>query len=127
MLFRSEIISKVAYSTPDLAVGSPEYTKNFKYLYIFFNVIESTVTVQASFDYSTSYDFSQTVNVGQVGALYDTAVYDTDVYPSINYKVARVELNRSARAVKLRFTESSANSFGIIGWTIVYVNEDWRQ
>ncbi len=106
-------------------MDSPEYTKNFKYLYLFFNVVESTTTVEASFEYSSTYEFSQQVLLGQIGALYDTAIYDTDVYPSVAYKVARIELNRSAKAMKLRFTESSPNAFGLIGWAVVYSNEDW--
>ncbi len=116
-----------SYTTPDLAIESPEFTKNFKYLYLFFNVVESTTTVEASFDYQSNYEFSNNVTLGQVGALYDVAVYDTDIYPAINYKVARVEINRSARAIRLRFTESSINSFGIIGWALVYSAEDWNQ
>ncbi len=115
-----------SYTTPDLTLDSPEFTKNFKYLYLFFNVVESTTTVQASFDYSSTYDYSRDIPLGQVGALYDTAVYDTDVYPSIAYKVARIELNRSAKSIKLKFTEASANAFGLIGWAIVYQNEDWN-
>ncbi len=89
--------------------------------------MESTTTVEASFDYSTTYEYSQNISLGQVGALYDTAIYDTDIYPSINYKVARIEINRSAKAIKLRFSESSTNSFGIIGWALVYSLEDWKQ
>ncbi len=116
-----------SYTTPDLLFDSPEYTKNFKYLYIFFNVVESTTTVEASFDYSSNYEYSSQVSLGQVGALYDSAIYDTDIFPAISYKVARVEINRSAKSIKLRFTEASSNSFGIIGWALVYSNEDWRQ
>lgn len=115
-----------SYTTPDLFMDSPEYTKNFKYLYLFFNVVESTTTVEAGFDYLSTFEFSEDISLGQVGALYDTAIYDTDVYPSVAYKVARIELNRSAKAVKLRFSESSTNSFGIIGWAIVYMPEDWK-
>lgn len=115
-----------SYTTPDLVMDSPEYTKNFKYLYLFFNVVESTTTIEAGFDYQSDYEFSEEVSLGQIGALYDTAIYDTNIYPAIGYKVARIEINRSAKAIKLRFTESSENSFGIIGWAIVYSNEDWK-
>ncbi len=116
-----------SYTTPDLVLDSPEFTKNFKYLYLFFNVVDSTTTVEASFDYTALYDFSSNVSLGQIGALYDTAIYDTDVFPAINYKVARIEINRSAKAIKLRFSESSTNSFGVIGWALVYSLEDWKQ
>lgn len=116
-----------SYTTPDLLMDSPEFTKNFKYLYLFFNVVESTTVVEASFDYQSDYEFSQNVSLGQIGALYDTAIYDTDIYPSINYKVARIEINRSAKSMKLRFSESSSNSFGIIGWAIIFSPEDWKQ
>lgn len=116
-----------AYTTPDLVLDSPEFTKNFKYLYLFFNVVESTTTVEAAFDYSSSYEYSTNISLGQIGALYDTAIYNTDVFPSVNYKVARIEINRSAKAIKLRFSESSANSYGVIGWALVYSLEDWKQ
>lgn len=115
-----------SYTTPDLIMDSPEFTKNFKYLYLFFNVVEGTTTVEASFDYQSTYEFSSRVSLGQIGALYDTAIYDTDVFPSTNYKVARIEINRSAKALKLRFTESSSNSFGVIGWAVLFTPEDWR-
>lgn len=116
-----------SYTTPDIILDSPEFTKNYRYLYLFFNVVESTTTVEAAFDYSTSYEYSQNVSLGQVGAVYDSAIYDTDIFPAVNYKVARIEINRSAKAIKLRFTESSANSYGVIGWALIYALEDWKQ
>ena len=115
------------YTTPDLTIESPEFTKNFKYLYLFFNIVESTTTVEAAFDYGASYEFTQNIVLGQVGALYDTAIYDTDIFPAANYLATRIEINRSAKAMKLRFTESSANSFGLIGWAVIYSLEDWNQ
>lgn len=114
------------YATVDLPIGTPEFTKNFKYLYLFFNVAESSSTIEAAFDYSSNYEFSQIVSLGQIGALYDSAIYNTDVYPALSYKVARIDLNRSARAIRLRFTEPSANGFGVIGWALVYDLEDWK-
>lgn len=118
---------RFSYTTPDLSIDSPEFTKNYKYLYLFFNVVEGTTTVEGSFDYSSAYSLTTTIPVGQVGALYDTAVYDTDTFPAINYLVSRIEINQSARAIKLRFSEMSTNSFGLIGWALVYSLEDWRQ
>lgn len=116
-----------SYTTPDLAMDSPEFTKNFKYLYLFFNVVASTTTVEAAFDYQTDFDYSTAIGLGSIGALYDNAVYDLGIYPAIVSKVSRIELNRSAKAIRLRFTESSANSYGIIGWAVVYSMEDWNQ
>lgn len=116
-----------SYTTPDLFLESPEFRKSFKYLYLFFNVVESTTTVEAAFDYDATYEFSSDISLGQVGAVYDVDLYDVALFPSVSYKVARIEINRSAKAIKLRFTESSANSFGIIGWVLVYAPEDWAQ
>lgn len=118
-----------SYTTADLNLGTPEYSKNFKYLYIFSQVDSVTnVTVNAFYDYNAS-AISQTLSLslGSVAAVYDTAVYDTDIYPAATYKVSRIELNREAKAVKLQFINSTGDSvLGIIGWSIVYTNVDWK-
>ncbi len=118
---------RFSYTTADLNMDSPEFTKNFKYLYVFFNVVNSTTTIEAAFDYQTDYEFSTDIGLGDIGALYDSAVYDLGIYPAIASKVSRIELNRSAKSVRLRFTESSTGSYGIIGWAVVYSMEDWGQ
>lgn len=119
-----------SYTTGDLYIDTPEITKNFKYLYLFTQVdLTTTVTIDAYFDYdSTAISYSNPLSLGQVGAVYDTAVYDTDIYPSTLYKVSRLEINRSAKAMKLRFSNSSTDSIvGVIGWVVVYSQEDYRQ
>lgn len=118
-----------SYTTGDLTLGSPDFTKNFKYLYIFTQQSSTTsLTVDAAFDYSTSYEYSQDVTLGSVTAVYDTAIYDTDTYASSGNTVQRFEINRSARAIKLRFTSASTSAgISTIGWTLVFSNEDWRQ
>lgn len=116
-----------SYTTPDYSIAQPEYTKGFKYLYIFFNVVSSSVTVETAYDYSTTYESSQAIGLGSIGAIYDTSIYDVGSYPESGQNVTRVELNRSAKAVRLRFTENSANAFSIYGWTIVYSMEDWKE
>ena len=118
-----------SYTTPDLTIGAPEITKGFKYLYIFSQVdVNTTVTVEGAFDYLSTFEYSQSIDLGQTGAVYDVAVYDTDVFPNLQYKVSRIELNRSARALKLRFSNSSSGAIvGIIGWAVVYTMEDFNQ
>jgi hypothetical protein len=118
-----------SYTTADLVFSSPEITKNFKYLYIFTQVDQTTtLTVEAAFDYSSSFDYVKSVDLGQAGYLYDSSMYDSATYPAVLYKVSRLEINRSARAIKLRFSNASASSIvGVIGWANVYSLEDWRQ
>lgn len=118
-----------SYTTGEITFGSPELTKNFKYLYIITQVdINTTLTVDAAYDYASDYEAAFSVDLGQAGALYGTAIYGTDIYPAGQYKTSRVELNRSARAVRLKFSNSSSGAIvGVIGWVIVYSNEDWRQ
>lgn len=118
-----------SYTTADLTLQSPEYTKNFKYLYIISQVDTSTtLTVQAAFDYNSTFEYNNSISLGTPGAIYDTSIYDTDIYPAIGLKTTRIEINRSARAMKLNFTNSTASSIlGVVGWVIVYSNEDYKQ
>lgn len=118
-----------SYTTGELSLGTPEITKGFKYLYVFSQVdVTTTLTVEAAYDYMSAYESTISIDLGQAGALYNTAVYDTDVFPAIAYKVSRVELNRSARDIRLRFSNASAGSIvGVIGWSIIYTLEDFKQ
>ena len=117
-----------SYTTGWLVQDSPEYTKNYKYLYFYTQTASTaTLTVDASFDYGTTFDYTQSIGLGTATSVYDTAVYDTGVYVISGYTVNRFEINRSARAIKLRFSSSStATSINPIGWVLVYSNEDWR-
>lgn len=118
------------YTTADVHLGSPEITKNFKYLYLFTLVdATTTVTIDAFYDYdATAIAYTSDLSLGQNGAVYDVAIYDQDIYPNQQYKVSRIELNRSARAIKLKFSNSSADALvGVIGWVLVYNLEDYRQ
>jgi hypothetical protein len=117
-----------SYTTGDLLFGAPEVTKGLKYLYVFSQQdTNTTLTVDVSYDYTTVFEDTYSLDLGQAGALYDTAIYDTDVFPAINYKVSRIELNRSARSMKLKFSNSSSTGIlGVIGWTVVYSSEDYR-
>lgn len=116
-----------SYSTPDYTMDTPELTKGFKYLYVFFDVFNSSITIEADYDRSGTFDPAVSIGAGGTGALYDTALYDTDSFPQGMAQVARIELNRSARTVKLRFKENSVSEFSIFGWTIVYSLEDFKQ
>ncbi len=131
---------QASYTTADLLMGSysgnsnyyiglPDITKGFKYLYIFTQGDNLyTLNVQAAYDYSTNYEYNQNVQIGSAGAIYDTGIYDTDIYPASGYTVTRLELNRSARAVKLKFSNvNSGEIFGLVGWTVVFAPEDYRQ
>lgn len=117
------------YTTSNNAFSSPDITKNFKYLYIF-SLVDSTtsVDISAAYDYNNDYEYAASVDLGTAPAVYDVAIYDVDIYPAAGYRVTRLELNRSARAMRLRFSNSSANSaLGILGWTVVYNLEDWKE
>ncbi len=119
-----------SYTSNDITFGAPEITKTLKYLYLF-SLVDATTTVTTNlyYDYDGSaVENSIDLNLGQTGAVYDVAIYDQDVYPNRQYKVSRVELNRSARSVKIQFTNASADSLvGIIGWVFVYTLEDYQQ
>lgn len=118
-----------SYTTGWLLQDTPEFTKGYKYLYVFtqINGSTATITAQAAFDYATTFEYSQNVGLGSVGALYDTAIYDVDSYVSSGYHVDRFEINREAKAIQLKFTSSSTNaSINLIGFVIVYQPEDWK-
>lgn len=118
-----------SYTTGWLTQDAPDYTKGYKYLYIFTQQSSTaSLTAQAAFDYGTSFEYSQTVGLGGGTALYGTALYGTDTYASTGYAVNRFELNREAKAIKLMFTSASTSaSINLVGWTLVYQPEDWRQ
>jgi len=120
----------VSYVTSELTLGAPEMTKEYKYLYVFLSVQASTTTVlvERSYDYSSAYESSATLDLGQIGAVYGAAIYGLDAYPSLQYKTIRIELNRSARSLRLRFSNSSSTTnLGVLGWVVIYRPEDWKQ
>lgn len=118
-----------SYTTPDYTMELPEITKGFKYLYIFSQVDSTTtITITASYDLSTNNEFSNSLQLAQAVPVYDVAVYDVDVYPGTSYRISRIDLNRSARTIRLNFSSSStSDTLGIIGWTIVYAVEDYKE
>jgi hypothetical protein len=118
-----------SYTTGDLFSDSLDLTKNFKYLYLVTTGDHNyNLTVNTAYDLSNAYEGTQTFSVGSITSVYDTAVYDTDIYASGNNTVSRIELNRSAKTVRLQFQQSDTQgSFGVIGWTLVFSVEDYRQ
>lgn len=118
------------YTTGDLFTDSLDITKNFKYLYI---TVEGSTnysfSVSTAYDLLSTYENTQSIVYGGATALYDTAVYGVDSYSGVgNISIYRIELNRSARTIRLQFQQSdNLGSFGVIGWTIVYNNEDFRE
>lgn len=117
-----------SYTTGWLHQDMPEFTKSYKYVYIFTQVTSTaSLTIEASFDYGTTYEYHQTVGLGTATALYGTAIYGIDLYALSGYDVTRFEINRSAKAIKLRFSSSStAASINPIGWALIYSDEDWK-
>lgn len=118
-----------SYTTGWLTQDTPEYTKTYKYLYIFTQAgSTATLTAQAFFDYASSAEYIQTVGVGSTTALYGTAIYGTALFAAAGLQVDRFEVNRAAKAIKLMFSSSSTSSpTNIVGWVLVFTNEDWRQ
>lgn len=118
------------YTTADLfSFESPDLTKGFKYLYIYTVGDQNyTLNVKAGYDFVSTYEFNQDLDVGSAGSVYDTGIYDTDIFPASGYSINRIELNRSARSIRLKFTNSASGEiFGLVGWTLVYQNEDYDQ
>lgn len=116
------------YTTGWLTQQTPEYNKGYKYLYIFTQVTSTAaLSIQASFDYGNTYEYSQSVGLNNAASVYDTALYDVDSYALSGYQVSRFEINRSAKAIKIQFASSStATSINLLGWTIVYSMDDWK-
>lgn len=117
-----------SYTTGWLSQEQPDFNKTYKYLYLF-TVQNSTanIIVNTLYDYSNSIESSYPIGfTGQ--AVYDKAIYDTDVYATSGIIENRIELNREAKAIKLKFTGSStAVNVAIAGWTIVYQPIDWKE
>lgn len=115
------------YTTAILTQDTPELTKGYKYLYIVTSGdAPSTLTINEAYDFNSTYEHTDTVTAGS--SAYGTAVYDTDTYTQANIASIRLELNRDAKAIQLKFTNNGLDSFfGLIGWTLVYQPEDYRQ
>lgn len=115
------------YTTGYLFADSIDITKNFKYLYLIVSANNNySVTLNIAYNLNTSYETTQSVTVGG-GSLYDTGLYDTVSYIGGSNTINRIELNRSAKTIQLQFQQTDTlGSFGIIGWTLVYSNEDYR-
>ena len=116
-------------SNTNYYIGLPDVTKGFKYLYLYTVGDQNyTLNVKASYDFSTTQEFNQSVQIGSSGAVYDTGIYDTDLYPGSGYTITRLELNRSARTIQLQFSNSTSGQiFGLVGWTVVWAPEDYKQ
>lgn len=117
-------------TTGNITLNNPELTKGFKWLYVWTQTFSTgTLTVNAAYDFSANYDFSQTVSASATTPLYDTAIYDKDVFPGTSFNVYRMELNRSARTIRLQFVNNDAFSTTgiVVGWTLVYSIEDYKE
>ena len=115
------------YATANYALGAPEIDKNFKYLYVFSRAtVQSAITVDVAYNYVGGYQDTYSLNIGEAGAVWGTAVWGTDVWPGTAVQVQRIELNRRGKAIRLKFSENSDTQLGILGWSIVYTNEDYR-
>lgn len=127
-IYGSSVTIVSQYTTGDIMMGNPELTKNFKYLYVYsVGDLNYTIDLESAYDFDSNYEYTQTISLGSVGAVYDTGIYDTDLYPASGASITRLELNRSARSIRLRFTSSSASgTLGLLGWVIVYQPEDLK-
>lgn len=115
------------YATPELTLNAPEVSKTFKYLYIFSKVTSTTtITVERGYDFPNSYQDSSTISVGQTGVAWGHAIWGTDKWPGTSVSVSRIELNRRARSIRIKFTDSSSTNLGVLGWVIGYTMEDFR-
>jgi hypothetical protein len=115
------------YVSANASLGSPEITKNFKYLYIFSKATtEATITLDIAYDFQDGYPDSRSLNIGSTGAVWGVGTWGSSVWPGTATQVQRIELNRSARAIRIKFSDSSSTELGVLGWAIVYDNEDYR-
>lgn len=117
------------YASADLNFASPDITKTFKYLYLYSNALtSSTVTIEAATDFSALYDTPMSVDLGNIGAVYDTAVYDVSIYTIPQASITRIELNTSGKTIRLKFSNSTMDSaLGIVGWSVVYKSENFNE
>jgi hypothetical protein len=115
------------YASANLSFGSPEIDKTFKYLYIFSKATtEATINVDIAINYQDGYVETKTLAIGATGAVWGTAIWGTDVWPGTATQVHRLELNRTAKAIRFKFSDSSSTELGVLGWTVVYDLEDYR-
>lgn len=116
------------YTTGQLFADTVDITKNFKYLYLVTTGDHNyNLTLNVAYNLNSTYENQQTISIGSSTSIYDTGVYDTTVYASGISTITRIELNRSARVMQIQFQQSDTQgSFGVIGWTVVYSNEDYR-
>lgn len=115
------------YASSNISLGSPEIDKNFKYLYLYSKATtSSTITLDMAYNFSDTFTDSQTLDIGSTGAVWGTAVWGTDNWPGTSVQVQRIEINRTGKAIRLKFSNSSTTQLGILGWAIVYSLEDFN-
>ncbi len=117
------------YVTQDLHLDSPEVEKSFKYVYVF-TITDSvtTVTVQAAYNLDPEYTDTYSIALEQSGVLWDSALWDTAIWPASVQRIFRKDLNRNGRTIRLRFSNTAENQkLGVLGWTIVYDAEDYKE
>lgn len=117
------------YTTQDLYFGAPELDKTFRYLYVFTIVnTTTTVTVQSAYNFESGYVDSFSFQLEEEGELWDTAVWNSATWPQSANRVFRVRLDRTGRAMRLKFSNNTTDQLlGILGWTIVYELQDWKE
>ncbi len=115
------------YATPELTLGSPEIDKTYKYLYVFTNVTTTTtIVVDTAYNFTDSYQGTMTIAVGDTGAVWDSAIWNTDIWPGQATRVSRIELNKRAKSLRIKFSDNSGTDLGVLGWVVVYSLEDYR-
>ena len=102
------------YSFPDIPQD-----KTFRLLEVFANQEGSwnlTATTRADFE---SVGTASTISLAGSGAVFDTAVFDTDTYADLTTVIGRVEINKRRRFLQIRYDQSGANQPATIkGWHI---------
>jgi len=101
------------------AIDAYYYTKWFDYgdlisrkatpeIKFYHQIASTTLTFAYSYNFESADQYSQSVDLSSSGALYDTAVYDTDTYTNEGGSVKRRDIIGRGEVVRFKFANSQA-------------------
>lgn len=115
------------YASPHLHFGTPELDKTFKYLYIFSKATTVTdLTIDIGYNFQDSYRDNKVISIGGANALWGSGIWGTDAWPGTSVQVQRIEINRTGKAIKFKFSDNSDTQLGVLGYVVVYAIEDYQ-
>jgi len=115
------------YQSGDLRLPSLPKEKIFRLVRVFTNQTGSgnTLTFESRIDFITA-GATSTISLAGSGSLYDTAIFDTDVYGDLTTVIGRVEINEPGDFLRWRVSTNDSNPAWVVREIGLWVEETNR-